>query len=929
MALLDRFRTQARHKHPDAAIRLAYIDEIPIDERDLIAEIATDDEDARVRRAAVGKLLDPAALGAVARADVDESVRAQAVAMLRDIALESFEGLGEAESAAAVGVLDDARALAHVAKYAAREAVALDALARITDVHADGSIARHAGLEAVRRAAFLRLSDHDEILDVALHSEFKDTALAAVERLSDRAELEQVAARAKNKSAGKRARGLLREQDERAAAEAAAAPPPPPDPASLADAERLHLVQKLDVATSAGDPEAARAVLAGVQTAWSAIDGQADQPVAARFAAAVDALLARIADAEAQAERAREVAEAARLRAEADARSRAAAAAVAAEDARQLAEKDAERRRLRLVELAADAESAAADLDLASARRRLALVAREWKDLAAGLDVAADLASRVAAADARVAARDAEAAEQDARARREALHRLNQLLGRVEPLVAHAEISLKAADRALRDIRAALGDVPPLPSKRDFDEVVQRLKAAQASLAPKVTELREAEDWKRFANLAVQEQLCARMEALKALEDPEAIAREIHDLQEQWRKSADVPRGQADALWRRFKSAHDELWPRCEAYFAAQAEQRAANLAAKVALCAKVEAVADSTNWIPVADEIKKLQAEWKTIGPVTRGQEKAVWERFRSACDRFFTRRQADLAARKAVWSENFAKKEALSVRAEALADSTDGEAAAAEIRRLQAEWKTVGPVKKSRSEAIWLRFRGACDRFFSRYAQRHDVARAERVAAREAICAELEALAPSAGDEAAAAAGPAEPPADLLATVHAARGRWQREIAARGVDRERAQALDLRFAAAFDRLLTAWPAAFAGTDLDPDANRKRMETLVRRIEDLAGSLGRASASADEAMSPTTRLAAMLKEALAANTIGGKVDEDSRWRAAAEEVRQAQAAWSRIGLVPDAIRRALADRFQRACKKIMERQEGRKAERQ
>jgi hypothetical protein len=63
-----------------------------------------------------------------------------------------------------------------------------------------------------------------------------------------------------------------------------------------------------------------------------------------------------------------------------------------------------------------------------------------------------------------------------------------------------------------------------------------------------------------------------------------------------------------------------------------------------------------------------------------------------------------------------------------------------------------------------------------------------------------------------------------------------------------------------------------------------------------------------------------MLKEALAANTIGGKVDEDSRWRAASEEVRQAQANWSRIGVVPDEVRRPLADRFERACRRIMER---------
>ena len=129
-----------------------------------------------------------------------------------------------------------------------------------------------------------------------------------------------------------------------------------------------------------------------------------------------------------------------------------------------------------------------------------------------------------------------------------------------------------------------------------------------------------------------------------------------------------------------------------------------------MALCERAEALADSTNWIQTADEIKRLQAEWKTIGPVTRGQEKAIWERFRIPCDRFFTRRHQDLAQRKGMWTENLAKKEALCARAEALAESTDWDSAAAEIKALQAEWKAIGPVKKTRSEAIWQRFRGAC---------------------------------------------------------------------------------------------------------------------------------------------------------------------------------------------------------------------------
>jgi hypothetical protein len=401
------------------------------------------------------------------------------------------------------------------------------------------------------------------------------------------------------------------------------------------------------------------------------------------------------------------------------------------------------------------------------------------------------------------------------------------------------------------------------------------------------------------------------MEALKAIEDPEEIAKHVRDLQEQWRQAADVPRAQGEALWRRFKAAHDAAWARCEAHFAAQAEARAANLAMKVALCERAESLADSTRWIQTADEIKKLQAEWKTIGQVSRGQEKAIWERFRAACDRFFTRRHADLAERKTMWAENLTKKEALCAKVEALAESSDWEATAAEIKRLQNEWKAIGPVKKSRSEAMWQRFRGACDHFFARYAQRHDIAKAERVAAREAICAELEAL----GAESAVE----EPPADLMAQVRTLRSRWQQELAARGVDRDRAVALDERFASAFARVLTRWPSVFGGTDLDPDANRRKMEALVRRMEELATSLtpGAVGAAADATLSPTTRLAAMLKDALAANTIGGKVDDESRFRAANDEVRQAQAALSRVGPVPEAVRRPLADRFQRAIRRI------------
>ena len=823
MTLLDRFRTQTRHKHPDPAVRLAYVAEIPLDDREAIAAMAREDDDPRVRRAAVGKLMDPGALGSIARDDGDEDVRAAAQGMLRDLALEAFEGTAESDSLDAVDAIGDPRVLAQVAKTSGREIVALRALSRTNDTHSLGSIARHASSEAVRRGAFERLrerSEHAELLAVAMNSEFKDTGLAAVDVITDHAELEQIASRGRNKAAAKRARGILREAEDNARTA----------PSESATVVAAAPVEPLPEDRVVEPSDAVEDVVAVAEDAAAPLE---DPEI---------------------------------------------------DERRQAAQADPEQ-----IE---EAE-----------RRQQELAAQRARDVEEHEKLEAERRAQVSAA-----------READQRARREALARLHNLLGRVEPMIAKTDLSLKAADRALRDVRSALNAIPPLPSRQDFEEVARRLRAAQDGLTPKVLELREADDWQRWANVSVQEQLIGRMEALKALDDAEAIAREVRSLQEQWKKVADVPRPQADTLWRRFKTAHDEVWAKCEAHFAAEAQARAENLAKKIVLCEKAEALAGSTSWIQTAEDIKQLQAEWKAIGPVSRGREKAIWDRFRTACDRFFTRRHEDLAQRKKTWAENLAKKDALCVRAEALAESTDWEPAAAEIRRLQNEWKTIGPVKKSRSEAVWQRFRAASDKFFTRYAQRHDIARAERVAAREAICDELAALAPAESDV-------VEPPADLPAKVRALRGRWQQEIAARGVDPERAQALDRRFADAFAAVIARWPAAFAGSELDPDANRKRLESLVRRVEELAASIaGPAQPEGDAAMSPTVRLAAMLKEALAANTIGGRVDEDSRTRAAAEELRQAQASWSRVGPVPEEAKRALADRFQKASRRINDR---------
>ena len=191
------------------------------------------------------------------------------------------------------------------------------------------------------------------------------------------------------------------------------------------------------------------------------------------------------------------------------------------------------------------------------------------------------------------------------------------------------------------------------------------------------------DEWKRFANAAVQEELIAKAEALRrktASTHPRDRRKTISTrprasctTSRSAGKRGGGARAQAQALWHRYRQAADPIQARLREFFSHRNEERKVNLEKKLALIARAEQIADSTDWIKTADELKKLQAEWQQIGPVPRQDTKTTWKQFRDACDRFFTRRNADLAERKETWSANLTRKEALCARAEELASSRE----------------------------------------------------------------------------------------------------------------------------------------------------------------------------------------------------------------------------------------------------------------
>jgi hypothetical protein len=985
MSFLDRFKPQPKYRNPDPAIRLAGMAELPDDAETwgIIAELAASDEDVRVRRAAIERIGVVGYLARIARTERDEALRRELAERLVAIANAPAETDGDA--ATALEGLSDQKHFGTIAKSSPHDTVRTAALGKILDAKVLASVARHAVDAQIALEAVKRVTDQAELVAVATKTDHKDAGINALERAAESAAsdverrelLDGVAGRGKNKSVAKRARVLLQAMDEADAARKAA---------HDEWQKRAGLVMaRLDAIAGSPGTSDAGVQLDEAAEEWRALAAKGDDALPARetLAAMSDEFATKLGGARAAIEERRR-AEAERLAELERAAERRAAfiaicervAALRGEDAIDEVEKaraewegmpgasaqerdDVELRarfeescrraverhenrqaiekvhtRLGELSLEADRLSTPDDHTPEGPEREAAwrAVVDEWQSLAGQVDgLDETVGARFAEAGARVRQREDEKRAAAERTLKQQVQRVEQLVERVTARAAAEDLTLREAGRAVRDLKSAM-DAPPPVSAREQHALAERVKAAMAVMAPRLHDLREMDEWKRFANAAVQEELIAKAEALRAKysldgsspassevlpdgstatkeakpEDIEKAARELHEIQERWKQVAEAPRAQAQALWHRYRQAADPIQTKAREFFAQRAEERTANLRLKMVLVERAEALADSTDWIKTADELKKLQAEWQLVGPVPRQDTKITWKRFRDACDRFFTRRNADLTERKETWTANLAKKDALCARAEELASSREWDRGASEIRRLQAEWKTIGPVRRTKSEAIWQRFRTACDTFFERYKRRDEIELEAKQADREGLVIELETLAAPAVD---AEAPTPDVPSDLLERVRSLRTRWNQTSS---LVRQGADPLSARFIEALARLMTGHPEAFKGTELDVEASRQKMEKLCARVEGFLTDAAPAPAGSQA-------LAEMLREALASNTIGGRAGEESKWRAMADEVRQAQASWSRLGPVPGEIGSQLTERFHKACNRFFE----------
>jgi len=229
----------------------------------------------------------------------------------------------------------------------------------------------------------------------------------------------------------------------------------------------------------------------------------------------------------------------------------------------------------------------------------------------------------------------------------------------------------------------------------------------------------EAREYDFKKNLEIKTRLCEAAE--KLADEPDVISafHQLQELHQQYREAGPVAKDLREQVWARFKEASTVINKRHQQHFEQLRAKEEENLQRKTELCEKVEAIAaeekkGSADWEKQTKQIIELQQEWKTIGFAPQKMNVKIFERFRAACDDFFSRKGEFFKDLKAKFAENAEKKRALVEQAQALKDSTEWKKTSDKLIALQKEWKTIGMVPKKLGDQLWNDFLGACNHFF-----------------------------------------------------------------------------------------------------------------------------------------------------------------------------------------------------------------------
>lgn len=284
-----------------------------------------------------------------------------------------------------------------------------------------------------------------------------------------------------------------------------------------------------------------------------------------------------------------------------------------------------------------------------------------------------------------------------------------------------AETDVIAAFRRLQELHAKWREAGPV-AKEKREEIWNQFKDISAEINKRYQAYFEERKAQEQRNEEGKTALCERIEALdfsgiRNFAGWEDMTKIIIAAQEEWKKLGFASKKMNNALFARFRATCDKFFAAKAEFFKSTKETLSANLAKKIALCERAEALRESTDWKKTTDELVELQKQWKTIGAVPKKHSDSIWHRFLSACDAFFdNKKKATTGVRQEQNANLKAKREVIDAL-KAIAPDTPRDKAVAQVRELQNRWNSIGHVPYRDKDKVYDAYRAAVNELTERF--------------------------------------------------------------------------------------------------------------------------------------------------------------------------------------------------------------------
>lgn len=329
-------------------------------------------------------------------------------------------------------------------------------------------------------------------------------------------------------------------------------------------------------------------------------------------------------------------------------------------------------------------------------------------------------------------------------------HNLNlklEILEKIRELVDSEETG--ASIKVLKDLQVQWKEVGVIPSSQ-----VKSLWANYNALLDRFYDQRsiyfELKELDRKKNYDLKIELCERAEQLSEQENIREVIKHLNELHEEFKHLGPVPKEEQELVWERFKAASDKIYSRRKDYYEKLKDELKVNEVAKEVLVEKLISFSDFasdriSDWNAKTKEIIAIQKEWEAIGSLPKEKAKQINKQFWSSFKSFFNKKGQFFKKIEEERRANLILKQELVVKAEELKDSDDFRKTSDELKKLQREWKDVGPVPEKFRNEVFFKFKKACDHFFER--RRANSGKIEKdyeenLLKKQKICEELEKM-------------------------------------------------------------------------------------------------------------------------------------------------------------------------------------------